>query len=1142
MATSNIDTVRTALQSLSEVLDPFIEGATARYVPPGRDWTVLLATKDADKGIHGKEYSRTDPQDQFRIITEPIGALGYIFSDHLSRGEQGFVGELRNVRNDVAHFKPFPPDDAVRALDTIERVMRAIGAVREADAVRISRQDILRGNFEQQTRKAARAAAALPGTPDAELPAWPEVLKPHADVASGRYSNAEFAADLYSVAVQRNAAKEYQDPVEFFRRTFLTDGLKELLRRAVDRVSGSGSANPVINLQTTFGGGKTHSMLAVWHLFSGRPLHEFPQSVQDLLVSEHTKVLGMPVHKAALVGNEIPPSTPSLKPDGTVVHTLWGELAWQLGGAEGYAIVADADRTGTNPGNLLREVFTKFGPAVVLIDEWVAYARQLPDVPDPKRPVPGGLFETQFTFAQSLTLAAENVPGTLLLVSVPASEGHQGMTDEAEPQRGAAQASDLEVGGQRGRDALNRLDYVIRRVAYQWSPATRDESYEIVRRRLFVEPDAKAIATIAMAARRFTDYYRMHFKEFPTGVGQFEYESRIKAAYPIHPELLDRLYSDWSTLEKFQRTRGVLRLMSHVVHQLYERQDPSPLIMTGSIPLDAQPVRSEIVQYLDNAWDAIIQSEIDGDSSVARIVDEERPALKDRSLALRTARAIFAEATPTLDSAVKGKDRKSITLAVAMPGDVLGNIGSALDGLQEKSSHYYAEDGRFWYDTQPSLNRLAAERASQLSLDAVHGEVAARLKRAFKGSTDVIADVVHPESSSDVDEADYLRLVVVPPQYAHNGKDKDSSAAKWVHDLLRQRGNAPRANVNTIVAVAADEKQWGTLESAVRSYLAWNSIFDEVARLDLTQSAAAQAQTMLEAANRTVEDRLGHTWIWGLHAVQDDPQAPFVVGQVRADGQEKNLTKRIGTKLTSVDVAHPYVADRVVRLDVEEFLRARWTRGFIGFPELWAYYTRYPYLHRLRDKSVLVRALEESLFDAAFVDTGFALATGFDSVTGEFLGLAVPLEDTEFGPFDDKTLVVRPDLAVAQRERERSKLAPPEPVPGSEGGSPRPGDHLSRTGGTGATIGSSPHPAPRRVPNATYMLKHVVDPTGDMPNVLLTIAQEILDLLRIADPDVLDITLRVDAQKAVGFDDNTVRAIKQNASDLGVEHSAFGDL
>jgi len=354
-----------------------------------------------------------------------------------------------------------------------------------------------------------------------------------------------------------------------------------------------------------------------------------------------------------------------------------------------------------------------------------------------------------------------------------------------------------------------------------------------------------------------------------------------------------------------------------------------------------------------------------------------------------------------------------------------------------------------------------------------------------------------------------------------------------VHDLLRQRGNAPRSNVNTIVAVAADEKQWATLESAVRSYLAWNSIFNDTARLNLTQSAAAQAQSTLETSNRTVDDRLAHTWIWGLHAVQDDPQAPYVVGQVRADGQEKNLTKRIGAKLASVDAAHSYIANRVVRLDVEEFLRARWTRGFISFSELWTYYCRYPYLHRLRDKSVLVRALEESLLDAAFVETGFALATGFDSTTGDFAGLAIPLEDTEFGPFDGNTLVVRPDLAVEQRKREQEKEREQEHEPPT-------------TPGPGPTITPlptpSPTPSPRTVVNATFSLRHVVGPNVDMPGELQAIAQEILDVLRNAGPDVLDITLTVDAQKADGFDPNTVRAVTQNARDLGVTDSGFKDM
>lgn len=170
----------------------------------------------------------------------------------------------------------------------------------------------------------------------------------------------------------------------------------------------------------------------------------------------------------------------------------------------------------------------------------------------------------------------------------------------------------------------------------------------------------------------------------------------------------------------------------------------------------------------------------------------------------------------------------------------------------------------------------------------------------------------------------------------------------------------------------------------------------------------------------------------------------------------------------------------MIRIDIEEFLRARWTRGFIGFRELWSYYTRYPYLHRLRDKSVLIRALEESLFDAAFLHTGFALASGFDDATGDFRGLAVPLEDVEFGPFDGTTLVVRPDLAVAQRKREQERQREP-----ASGTAPTP------IGATSAPAASAPR---KVVANATFVLKHVVDPSANMPTDLQTIAQEILEL------------------------------------------------
>ncbi|MFW8120572.1 DUF499 domain-containing protein, partial [Klebsiella pneumoniae] len=197
---------------------------------------------------------------------------------------------------------------------------------------------------------------------------------------------AEFAADLWQVYLGE-ATSEYQDPVEFFRRTYLTENLKRLLVQAVRRLSGTGG-DPVVQLQTNFGGGKTHAMIALYHLFSGHPPAELP-GVETLMAEAGVHTLPR-ARRVVLVGNRISPGNHMVKPDGTKVRTLWGELAWQLGFAAGgleearkaYARIAKDDELATSPGDALRELFSTYGPCLILIDEWVAYARQLHDQAD----------------------------------------------------------------------------------------------------------------------------------------------------------------------------------------------------------------------------------------------------------------------------------------------------------------------------------------------------------------------------------------------------------------------------------------------------------------------------------------------------------------------------------------------------------------------------------------------------------------------------------------------------------------------------------------------------------------------------------------------------------------------------------------
>src|SRR5215831_14463324 len=205
---------------------------------------------------------------------------------------------------------------------------------------------------------------------------WREIIVPHRDVLEGTFQQSEFAADITAVHTGK-ATREYQDPSAFFDRTFITEGMRLLLIQVAERLSGKGG-EPVIQLQTAFGGGKTHTLLAVLHLASRKcPLSDL-QGVPSLI--EKSGLMDVPQARVAVIdGNAHAPGQP-WKHGKTTVKTLWGELAWQLGGSDGFALVKEADANGTSPGKeVLRQLLEEHAPCVVLMDELVAYVRQFGD-------------------------------------------------------------------------------------------------------------------------------------------------------------------------------------------------------------------------------------------------------------------------------------------------------------------------------------------------------------------------------------------------------------------------------------------------------------------------------------------------------------------------------------------------------------------------------------------------------------------------------------------------------------------------------------------------------------------------------------------------------------------------------------------
>ena len=998
MAISNHERVGKALELLKLGLGPFVEREfTNKY----KDHATSEAGRYLidDRINANKPLAELDAVALLRLMWE---GWNDIFRLTLGHAERSLVSELREHRNKWAHQQSFSSDDTYRALDSAGRLLTAITAP-QADEIDKMKTELLRLRFDEQVRgeKRKSAGTAIESAAALNLKPWREVVTPHKDVASGRYQQAEFAADLWQVHLGQGG-DEYKNPVEFFRRTYLTESLKGMLVGAVRRLSGLGG-DPVIQLQTNFGGGKTHSMLALYHMFSGVTPTELP-GIEAVMQEAEAKTLPA-TRRVVLVGNKISAGNPSKKSDGTLVRTLWGELAWQLGGKKAFARIKADDEKATSPGDVLRELFVEYGPCLLLIDEWVAYARQLHDQSD----LPAGSFETQFTFAQALTESAKLANNCLLVISLPAS-------DKAGSSH--THADDVEVGGQRGREALDRLRNVVGRVESSWRPASAEEGFEIVRRRLF-EPltEPAQFKDRDVVARAFADFYRTQHAEFPPECRDVEYEQRIKAAYPIHPEIFDRLYTDWSTLVKFQRTRGVLRLMAAVIHSLWEKGDRNPLIMPANISIDDPRVQFELTRYLTDNWVPVIEKDVDGGSSLPLRLDSEVPNLGKYSATRRVARAIYLGSAPTTTAAHRGLEDRRVKLGCVMPGEQPAVFGDALRRLAGAATYLYQDGPRYWYSTQPTVTKLAEDRAEQLKRDPdkVVSELDRRLREDLRRTGDF--GRVHPMPPSGQDVPDDLdaRLVVLSVDHPYS---KCLAPAERIVParvaIVTSPECAPRLYRNTLVFLAADKTRLQDLDEAARKYLAWESILAEKVQLDLSPVQVKQAETQRTAADGAVTARIPETYQWLLVPVQASPQVPVTWEALRLSGQDA-LAVRASKKLRSDELLLTGFAPTRLRMELDRV--PLWRNNHVFIRQLSEDFARYLYLPRLADSSVLRAAVTAGLALITWETESFAYADSYNEADDRYRGLRYGQHVTIVD--GDNGVLVRPEVARRQSEPEK---------------------------------------------------------------------------------------------------------------------------
>ncbi len=1107
MAVSNHERVGKALELLKDGLRPFVERELKAQDAQG--WLGIVRQSVAETQVRLFVDAKPPQWDAASLLAVLWNQWNSIFKRTLGQAERTLVSELRDVRNKWAHQEPFSGDDADRALDSTTRLLTAVSAP-QADEVGKMKMELRRLIYDEQVRgeKRKSGGSLIEAAAAGSLRAWREVVTPHPDVASGRYQQAEFAADLWQVHLGEGS-DEYRKPQEFFRRTYLTESLKRLLVGGVRRISGTGG-DPVVQLQTNFGGGKTHSMLALYHLFSGANPSELV-GVDAVLAEAGVKIL-LKVKCVVLVGNKISPGNPVTKPDGTVVRTLWGELAWQLGGKKAFARVKADDENATNPGDVLRELFKEYGPCLILIDEWVAYARQLHDQSD----LPAGGFETQFTFAQALTESAKLAGNCLLVISLPASD------TQGSPH---TQADDAEVGGIRGREALERLRNVVGRLESSWRPATAEEGFEIVRRRLFEPIPGEQYKQRDVTARAFADLYHSQSAEFPPECKGADYEKRIQSAYPIHPEIFDRLYTDWSTLLKFQRTRGVLRLMAAVIHSLWEKGDKNPLILPSTVPIDDPRVQSELTRYLSDNWAPIIEKDVDGPSSLPLKIDAEQPNLGKLHATRRVARTIYMGSAPTAAAAHRGLEDRRVKLGCVMPGESPAVFGDALRRLAAAATYLYQDGPRFWYATQPTVTKLAEDRAEQLKRDPdkVAQELDERLRTDLRKTGDFSRIHPLPRSGADVPDDLDARLVVLPSEHSYT-KEPGSAAEAAARAILESRGNTPRLYRNTLVFLAADKVRLQDLDEALRRFLAWESIVAEKEPLNLDPHQVRQAETQKQAADSAVTARLPETYQWLLAPEQANPQAPITWQAIRLAGGDA-LAPRASKKLRSDELLVTSLGSTIFQKHLDGV--PLWRGDHAQIRQLAEDFGRYLYLPRLSEPAVLMAAIRGGLDLLTWRQDSFAYADSFDEGADRYRGLRCGqlVNLTDGNPIG---LLVKPERALRQQEAEtpseKGEVKDEGPGEGKREGGEDAGDKRERE-----------ERPPRRFHGTVALAESRAGLEASR------IADEVLSHLVGLVGAKVTVTLEIDAEVPEGVPKNVVRIVTENCRTLKFSNHGFED-
>ncbi len=657
---------------------------------------------------------------------------------------------------------------------------------------------------------------------------WYKIVEPREDLREGRPLDAsEFAVHLDKVR-EGTAPDDYRDPKRFFDRTYMTTNLLGLGAEVLRRLSGiKTETSAVFNLATQFGGGKTHALTVLYHLACNGRKAEGWTGVDRLMGKAGVPTVPQAA-VATFVGTEFDSIAGRGGDDGTPHRrTPWGEMAWQLGGAESFAVVAEHERTLTAPaGDVIRKMLPKDRPSLILMDELLNYV---------SRSRKSGLSTQLYDFLHNLSETARGENNVVLAVSIPASELEMTAEDQADYTR--------------FKKLLDRLGKAV-------VMSAEAETSEIIRRRLFdwggLPPEGRKIAA------DYADWVVEHREQVPKWFAVDNAREAIEATYPFHPMVLSVFERKWQALPRFQQTRGVLRLLALWVSSAYQEgykgAQKDPLIGLGTAPLEDPMFRTAVFEQLgEQKLEAAVTTDICGkkDSHATRLDAEAVDTIKKARLHRKVATVVFFESNG--GQAKEGEaTAPEIRLAVAEPGLDVGNIETALESLSESCYFMRVERNKYRFGLAPNLNKLLADRRANVEAPKIEERIRAEILKVFEKQPG-LEMVAFPEKSNQIPDRPTLSLAVLPPSDSMG----DKKTMGLIDGLIREYGSSGRTFKSALTFVVADDD--AALRDEARKLLAWQAIKDEEEdKLDDTQQA--QLVENLKKAQRDLKECVWRTY------------------------------------------------------------------------------------------------------------------------------------------------------------------------------------------------------------------------------------------------------------------------------------------